>query len=88
MKTKIYTDSELAKLFKVDRTTIFRWRKLGLPNNDSELAFAWVKNYKLNSHPGVATVAEGIGSDVVPIAVKGDTAYDVRDRLQAEEQKI
>jgi hypothetical protein len=84
-----YTDTQIAKVLDIDRTTAWRWRKAGMPNDDLEAAKAWAQNRKPKPTPALA---EGIASSVAPDATKkvqeGENAYDVRDRLQAQERSI
>jgi hypothetical protein len=79
-----YSDIQLAAHLKVNCATAFRWRKSGCPTNDLEAATQWAENRKPTTTKLKAEVLE----DVAPIPVNGETAYDVRDRLQAQEQSI
>lgn len=79
-----YTDIQLATHLKVNRSTAVRWRKSGCPTNSLEAATAWAQNRK----PAATKRKTEIIDDVPPIPVEGETAYDVRDRLQAQEQSI
>jgi hypothetical protein len=75
----IYTDAELAKLLKVNRSTIFRWRtENAMPVDDLEAtrAFAATRKPATKRAPKV---------EVDPIPVTGESVYDVRDRLHKEE---
>jgi hypothetical protein len=87
------TDTQLAKALEVDRTTAWRWRKAGCPNDDIDQAKAWAQNRK--PKPKSASVAPQVMETVVGdkrltihAGEKGETAYDVRDRLQAQERSI
>jgi hypothetical protein len=73
------TDSELAKALHVNRSTAYRWRQLGMPTDDISATKAWVANRK---------TGEAESESVTPIPAAGATAYDVRDRLQQEEQTM
>jgi hypothetical protein len=77
-----YSDSELAKLLKVNRSTIYLWRtKFGMPVDDLESAKAFAANRKPASRRTTKI-------EVDPIPVSGESVYDVRDRLHREEQLI
>jgi hypothetical protein len=78
----IYTDIELSKLLKVNRSTIFRWRtECNMPVDDLESARAFAANRK----PATKRAPK---VEVDPIPVTGESVYDVRDRLHREEQLI
>jgi hypothetical protein len=78
----IYTDIELSKLLKVNRSTIFRWRtECGMPVDDLEAARAFAANRR----PATKRTPK---VEVDPIPVTGESVYDVRDRLHREEQFI
>jgi hypothetical protein len=78
----IYTDIELSKVLKVNRSTIFRWRtECGMPVDDLEAARAYAANRK----PATKRTPK---VEVDPIPVTGESVYDVRDRLHREEQFI
>jgi len=78
----IYTDIELSKVLKVNRSTIFRWRtECGMPVDDLEAARAFAANRK----PATKRTPK---VEVDPIPVTGESVYDVRDRLHREEQFI
>jgi hypothetical protein len=79
-----YSDIQLATHLKVNRSTAFRWRKSGCPTNDLNAATQWAANRK----PIATKLKTEVLEDVAPIPVNGETAYDVRDRLQAQEQSI
>jgi hypothetical protein len=78
-----YSDVQLGHALGVHRSTAFRWRKSGCPTNDLEAAKAWAQNRK----PAAKNIKQDI-EPVAPIPVEGETAYDVRDRLQSQEQAI
>jgi hypothetical protein len=78
----IYTDMELAKVLKVNRSTIFRWRtENAMPVDDLEAARAFAETRK----PATKRTPK---VEVDPIPVAGESVYDVRDRLHREEQLI
>ena len=79
-----YSDRQLATHLHVNRSTAFRWRKVGCPTNDLEAAAQWAQNRKPAGKKSTTEVAE----TVPPVIVAGETAYDVRDRLQAQEKSI
>jgi hypothetical protein len=79
-----YSDIQLATHLHVNRSTAFRWRKVGCPTNDLEAASQWAQNRK---PAGKKITTEGVES-IAPVVVAGETAYDVRDRLQAQEKSI
>jgi hypothetical protein len=79
-----YSDVQLAAHLNVNRSTAFRWRKNGCPTDSLEAATQWAQNRKPIATKQQTEVLEA----VAPIAVNGETAYDVRDRLQAQEQTI
>jgi hypothetical protein len=88
-----YTDTQLAKALGIDRTTAWRWRKEGMPSDDLEAAKAFAQNRKPKPKP--ASVAPEVMETVVGdktltihVGEKIETAYDVRDRLQAQERTI
>jgi len=88
-----YTDTQLAKALGIDRTTAWRWRKDGMSNEDIEAAKAFAQNRKPRPKPKPTNVAPQIMETVVgdkklTIPVEGETAYNVRDRLQAQERTI
>ena len=88
-----YTDTQLAKALGIDRTTAWRWRKDGMPSEDLELAKAWAQNRKPKPKINVAPkpVMETFVGDkklTLHTGEKVETAYDVRDRLQAQERTI
>jgi hypothetical protein len=56
-----------------------------MPTNDLEAAKAFAQNRKANPTP---TMAKDVVETVAPIPVTGETAYNVRDRLQAQERSI
>ncbi len=77
-----YTDIELSKVLKVNRSTIFRWRtECGMPIDDLEAARAFAANRK----PATKRTPK---VEVDPIPVIGESVYDVRDRLHKEERSI
>jgi hypothetical protein len=87
------TDTQLAKALQVDRTTAWRWRKAGMPSDDLEAARAWAQNRKPKPERDTATleVMETVVGDktlTIHAGEKVETAYDVRDRLQAQERTI
>jgi hypothetical protein len=84
-----YTDTEIAKHLGIDRTTAWRWRKLGCPTNDLEAASFWAQNRKPLQKKGTIEVAVSL-KHTKPATSPADaeTAYNVRDRLQAQEQSI
>lgn len=78
----IYTDIELSKVLKVNRSTIFRWRtECGMPVDDLEAIRAFAANRK----PATKRAPK---VEVDPIPVAGESVYDVRDRLHQEERRI
>jgi hypothetical protein len=80
----IYTDTELSKILKVNRSTIFRWRtENGMPVDDLEAARAFAANRKPASKRTPKVEVEPI-----PIADDDQSVYTVRDRLKQEERKI
>src|SRR5271165_4400043 len=79
-----YSDVQLGHALGVHRSTAFRWRKAGMPTNDLEAAKSWAQNRKPNSKREPTEPVE----DVKAIPVAGESCYDVRDRLQMEEQSI
>jgi hypothetical protein len=79
-----YSDIRLATHLDVNRSTAFRWRKNGCPTDSLEAATQWAANRKPTANKLKVEVLEA----VAPIPVNGETAYDVRDRLQAQEQTI
>jgi hypothetical protein len=92
-----YTDTQLAKELGVDRTTAWRWRKEGCPNDDLEAARAFAQNRKpkkvdpshdASTSPEVMQTVVGDKTLTIPAGEKTETAYDVRDRLQAQERSI
>ena len=77
-----YTDIELSKVLKVNRSTIFRWRtECGMPIDDLEAARAFAETRK-------PTTKRTPKVEVDPIPVVGESVYDVRDRLHKEERSI
>jgi hypothetical protein len=77
-----YTDMELSKLLKVNRSTIFRWRtECNMPVDDLDLARAFAANRK----PATKRAPK---VEVDPVPVTGESVYDVRDRLHKEERSI
>jgi hypothetical protein len=89
----MYTDTQIAKALGIDRTTAWRWRKEGLPAEDLELAKAWAQNRKPKPKVSVEPnpVMETFVGDkklTIHAGEKVETAYDVRDRLQAQERTI
>jgi hypothetical protein len=91
-----YTDTQLAKELGIDRTTAWRWKKEGMPDDDLEAAKAFAQNRKPKPKPkpklaSVAPLMETVVGDkklTIHAGEKGETAYDVRDRLQAQERSI
>jgi hypothetical protein len=84
-----YTDTQLAKELGIDRTTAWRWRKEGMPSDDLEAAKAFAQNRKPKPKP--AQIMETVAGDktlTIHAGEKTETAYDVRDRLQAQERSI
>jgi hypothetical protein len=79
-----YSDVQLGQALNVHRSTAFRWRKDGCPTHDLDQAKAWAQNRKLKP----TTRANEATEDAPPIPVEGETAYNVRDRLQAQERTI
>jgi hypothetical protein len=78
----IYTDMELAKALKVNRSTIFRWRtECSMPVDDLESARAFAATRK----PATKRTPK---VEVDPVPVTGESVYDVRDRLHKEERSI
>jgi hypothetical protein len=78
----IYTDIELSKVLKVNRSTIYRWRtECAMPVDDLEAARAFAETRK----PAIKRIPK---VEVDPIPVTGESVYDVRDRLHREEQLI
>src|ERR1700736_5375909 len=77
-----YSDVQLGQALGVHRSTAFRWRKVGMPTNDLEAAKSWAQNRKPKPKPSMAQ------ESIAPIPVEGETAYNVRDRLQAQERSI
>jgi hypothetical protein len=77
-----YSDVQLGLTLNVHRSTAFRWRKAGCPTDDLDQAKAWAQNRKPKPKPPMAQ------ESVAPIPVEGETAYNVRDRLQAQERSI
>lgn len=80
-----YSDVQLGQALGVHRSTAFRWRKAGMPTDDLEAAKSFAQNRKPKPEP---TTAKDIAESVSPIPVTGETAYNVRDRLQAQERSI
>jgi hypothetical protein len=77
-----YTDIELSKVLKVNRSTIYRWRtECAMPVDDLESARAFAANRK----PATRRVPK---VEVDPVPVTGASVYDVRDRLHQEERRI
>jgi len=77
-----YTDIELSKLLKVNRSTIFRWRtECGMPVDDLEAARAFAETRK----PATKRAPK---VEVDPVPATGESVYDVRDRLHKEERSI
>jgi hypothetical protein len=77
-----YSDIELSKVLKVNRSTIFRWRtENAMPVDDIEAcrAFAATRKPATKRTPKV---------EVDPVPVSGESVYDVRDRLHKEERSI
>jgi hypothetical protein len=80
----IYTDMELAKVLKVNRSTIFRWRtENGMPIDDLEAARAFAANRK----PATKRTTK-VEVDPIPIVDGDESVYAVRDRLHQEERRI
>jgi hypothetical protein len=79
-----YSDNQLANHLNVNRSTAFRWRRLGCPTNDLEAAKAWAQNRK----PAQKRIKNEVVEEITPIPVEGENPYCVRDRLQAQEQSI
>jgi hypothetical protein len=78
----IYTDIELSKVLKVNRSTIYRWRtECAMPVDDLEAARAFAETRK----PAIKRIPK---VEVDPIPVTGESVYDVRARLHREEQLI
>jgi hypothetical protein len=86
------TDTQLAKALEVDRTTAWRWRKAGCPTDDLDQAKAWAQNRKPKPKPAMVEDMEGVAASIAPDPAaklqQGETAYNVRDRLQAQERSI
>jgi hypothetical protein len=80
-----YSDVQLGLALNVHRSTAFRWRKEGMSTTDLDEARSWAQNRKLNSK---RPIVEDSAESVAPIPVEGETAYNVRDRLQAQERSI
>jgi hypothetical protein len=83
-----YSDSQLATHLHVNRSTAFRWRKVGCPTNDLQAASQWAANRKPARKKSTIEVAVPIAIDPASPATEAETAYNVRDRLQAQEQSI
>jgi hypothetical protein len=96
-----YSDSQLATHLNVNRSTAFRWRKVGCPTNDLEAAAQWAQNRKpaarklrageldsSESNTATKKIQAEVVEAVAPVVVEGETAYDVRNRLQAQEKSI
>jgi hypothetical protein len=79
-----YSDNQLAAHLNVNRTTAYRWRKLGCPTDDLQAASEWSQNRK----PATSRIKNEVVEEVTPIPVVGEDPYSVRDRLQAQEQSI
>jgi hypothetical protein len=77
-----YSDVQLGQALGVHRSTAFRWRKEGMDCSDIEAAKAWAQNRKPKPKQPMAQ------ESIAPIPVEGETAYNVRDRLQAQERSI
>jgi hypothetical protein len=83
-----YSDSQLATHLHVNRSTAFRWRKVGCPTNDLEAASQWAQNRKPKPKPPIAEASISAFAETVTKRVEGETPYSVRDRLQTQEQSI
>jgi hypothetical protein len=84
-----YSDVQLAAHLQVNKSTAFRWRKLGCPTNDLEAASAWAQNRKPAQKKTTVEIA-GPSRTTEPATStpEPETPYSVRDRLQAQEQSI
>jgi hypothetical protein len=80
-----YSDVQLGLALNVHRSTAFRWRKEGMSTTDLDEARSWAQNRKPNTK---RPIVEDSAESVAPIPVEGETAYNVRDRLQAQEHAI
>lgn len=83
-----YSDRQLATYLNVNRSTAFRWRKVGCPTNDLEAASQWAQNRKPAQKKTTIEVAVSLGHTDTPSEKEPQTAYTVRDRLQAQERSI
>ena len=79
-----YSGSQLASHLHVNRSTAFRWRKEGCSTNDLEAASHWAQNRE----PAGKNITTEVVESITPVVVVGETAYDVRDRPQAQEKSI
>jgi hypothetical protein len=84
-----YSDIQFATHLNVNRSTAFRWRKVGCPTNNLEAASQWAQNRKPAQKKTTVEVAVPLGN-IEPVYATGEpeTPYSVRDRLQAQEQSI
>jgi len=77
----MHSDTEFAQRFGVHRSTIFRWKRAGMPTASLSAAQSFVDAHS-RSVPGE-------GADAAPIAVDDDTSpYAVRDRLRSAERMV
>jgi hypothetical protein len=84
-----YSDRQLATHLHVNRSTAFRWRKVGCPTNDLEAASQWAQNRKPAQKKSTLEVGAPLGStEPATSTAEPETAYDVRDRLQSQEKSI
>jgi hypothetical protein len=84
-----YSDSQLATHLHVNRSTAFRWRKVGCPTNDLQAAEQWAANRKPAAKKAMIEVVVPTGyTEPTTSTAESETAYDVRDRLQSQEKTI
>jgi hypothetical protein len=84
-----YSDSQLATHLHVNRSTAFRWRKVGCPTNDLEAASQWAQNRKpAQKKSNVEVAGPSRTTEPATSTTEPETPYSVRDRLQAQEQSI
>lgn len=90
-----YTDTQLAKALGINRTTAWRWRKEGCPDDDLQAAKAFAQNRKPRPKPKPTNVVAPqvmetvVGDKTLTLPpVEVETPYNVRDRLQAQERTI
>jgi hypothetical protein len=89
VKSMEYSDVQLGQTLGVHRSTAFRWRKAGMCCSDLEAAKAFAQNRKPKLNlPAVTGLAESIAPKPLAKVPETETAYDVRDRLQAQERSI